>query len=141
MNIKEIYIDPTQESGKEFFMRQMEGEVIMLNLLKYREVADYSAHPELAPETPISGREAYKLYMKHTLPFLEEAGGELVFYGKGGHFLIGPMDESWDTVMLVKHKSAGKFMAFAQNLGYLKGVGHRTAALEDSRLLAIEEKK
>ena len=45
--------------------------------------------------------------------------------------------EEWDTVLLVKHKSIAAFMAFATNEEYLKGVGHLTAALADSRLLPI----
>ena len=36
-------------------MRQTAGNVVMLNLLRFREVADYSAYPDLAPPTPISG--------------------------------------------------------------------------------------
>jgi hypothetical protein len=30
-------------------------------------------------------------------------------------------------------------MAFASNAEYLAGIGHRTAALEDSRLLPLQE--
>lgn len=110
----------------------------MLNLLRFRERADYSNHSELAPETPISGRQAYERYMKHTLPFLAGAGGELQFVGTSGPYLIGPPDEKWDQVMLVRHASVQAFMGMAQNQGYLAGIGHRIAALQDSRLLPIE---
>jgi len=44
------YIDPTQESGRAFFLRGIEGKVFMLNLLKYRDIADYSGAPQPAPE-------------------------------------------------------------------------------------------
>lgn len=37
------YLEPTQESGRAFMMRQMTGSVVMLNLLRFRETADYSA--------------------------------------------------------------------------------------------------
>lgn len=40
----------------------------MLNLLRFRAAADYSASPELAPETPISGAEAYCRYIAHAMP-------------------------------------------------------------------------
>jgi uncharacterized protein (DUF1330 family) len=111
----------------------------MLNLLKFREQADYKGAPHLAPSTPLTGEEAYRLYMEHTLPFLKEAGSEVIYYGKGGPFLIGPESEQWDAVLLVKHQSTEQFMAFAQNKAYLHGAGHRTAALEDSRLLPMEQ--
>ena len=133
------YLEPTQESGRAFFMRGMPGSVVMLNLLRFRATADYSATPDLAPPSPITGEDAYHLYMLHTLPHLERSGGKLLFYGRGGQFLIGPLEERWDAVMLVQQESTGAFMAFASDREYLSGIGHRTAALEDSRLLPIQE--
>lgn len=137
---RESYINATEEAGKAFYLRQIEGPVVMLNLLKFREVADYSGAPHLAPDTEISGKQAYKRYIEHTLPFLKAAGSEVLFQGKGGAFLIGPEEEDWDTVLLVKHTNAAKFLQFASSEEYLKGAGHRTAALADSRLLPIETK-
>ncbi|WP_246255857.1 hypothetical protein [Cyclobacterium plantarum] len=43
--------------------------------------------------------------------------------------------EKWDAILLVEHKSVSKFMGFANSEDYLKNAGHRSAALEDSRLL------
>lgn len=136
---EKTYIEPTQEAGRAFFIRNITGSVIMLNLLKFRKEADYSATPHLAPDKPINGAQAYQLYMEHTMPYLEKSGGEVIFFGKGGNFLIGPSDEKWDAVMLVRQNSVNDFMAFASNPEYLAGIGHRTAALEDSRLLPIVE--
>jgi len=50
------------------------------HLLRFRDVADYSANPELAPREPISGAEAYQLYIAHTLPHLRRTGGDLIFF-------------------------------------------------------------
>lgn len=133
------YLEPSQQSGRAFFMRGIAGKVVMLNLLRFRPVADYSAAPGLAPGEPISGEAAYRLYMQHTMPHLENSGGRLLFYGRGGPFLIGPDDERWDAAMLVEQSSPAAFMAFASNADYLAGMGHRIAALEDSRLLPLEE--
>jgi hypothetical protein len=135
------YLEPTQESGRAFFMRGIQGKVVMLNLLRYRATADYSAAPRLAPAAPITGEAAYRLYMEHTLPHLEQSGGRLLFFGRGGPFLVGPDSERWDAVMLVEQSSPAAFMAFASNAEYLAGIGHRTAALEDSRLLPLEESR
>ena len=131
------FLEVSQEAGAAFFSRNISGPVTMLNLLRFREVADYSAHPELAPDEPISGAEAYQKYIDFTLPFLKESGGDLVFLGKGGKYLIGPQEEQWDLVMLVHQNSVSDFMAFSSNEAYLVGMGHRTAALEDSRLLPV----
>lgn len=132
------YLEPTGEAGRAFMARQLQGSVAMLNLLRFRDVADYSATPHLAPGDLISGAEAFQRYIEHTLPYLRESGGDLLFLGTGGHFLIGPPDERWDMAMLVQQQSVASFMAFASHEAYLAGIGgHRTAALEDSRLLPL----
>ena len=41
--------------------------------------------------------------------------------------------------MLVRQSSVGAFMAFASDPKYMAGIGHRIAALEDSRLLPLVE--
>ncbi len=133
------YLEPTQKSGAALFSRKVKGEIIMLNLLRFREVADYSLNPELAPAGPISGKEAYQKYIDHTLPILEATGGGIVFLGEGGGYLIGPEEERWDLAMLIRQNSLTDFMAFATHKEYLAGIGHRTAAVEDSRLLPLVE--
>lgn len=139
--MKEHYFEPTQESAIAVFSRNLSGEVLMLNLLRFRDIADYSANPELAPSEPISGREAYQKYIDHTMSFLHESGGDLVLLAEGGKYFIGPQDEQWDVVMLVRQTSLPDFIEFASNQEYMAGMGHRTAALEDSRLLPLVEFK
>jgi len=134
------YLDPTEETGAAFLARGIEGPITMLNLLRFREVADYSAFPDLAPATAISGRAAYDRYIEHTLPYLEGSGGELSYIGAGGDYLIGPAGEGWDLALLVKQRSVADFMAFASNEGYLAGVGHRTAAVSDTRILPLVDR-
>lgn len=136
------YIQTTEEQGKTFYRNfHDKGKIVMLNLLKFKSEADYSNFNSIKPETQITGKEAYQLYMDSTLPELEKAGSKIIFYGSSYHFLIGPETEIWDAVLLVEHQSVLKFMEFAKNEDYLKGVGHREAALEDSRLLPISENK
>jgi hypothetical protein len=131
------YLEPTQKAGRLFVERGLEGSVVMLNLLRFRDVADYAAYPELAPASPISGAEAFDRYVRHTLPFLSESGGDVLFLGAGGAFLIGPENEKWDMAMLVRQTSVASFLAFASHDAYLAGLGHRAAAIEDSRLLPL----
>lgn len=135
-----MHLDPSDEGVGRLLARGVEGPVTMLNLLRFREWADYSDFPDLAPPVPISGREAYDRYVRHTLPFLGATGGSVQFFGDGGHNLVGPSDERWDLVMLIRQASVADFFAFAQNLEYQAGIGHRTAALEDSRLLPVVER-
>lgn len=137
MGSLDAYLDPTEASVRALMRRGIAGSVVMLNLLRYRPIADYSASPELAPTAPITGEAAYRLYIEHTLPFLTESGGEVLFFGRGGEFLIGPAAEHWDAALLVRQASVASFLEFATNTAYLAGIGHRAAALEDSRLLPL----
>jgi hypothetical protein len=121
--MEEKYLMPTQDAGRAFMMRQIKGSVIMLNLIRFRAIADYSATPELMPKVP--GEQAYQLYIEHTLPFLTESGGEILLMGEGGAFLIGPTNEHWDAVLLVRQNSVNRFLAFESNLEYLRRIGHR----------------
>ena len=139
--MKETFLEPTQAAGAALFRRDIPGEIVMLNLLRFREVADYSANPDLQPDEPISGRAAYQKYIDFTLPFLTASGGGIVFLGEGGNYFIGPQDEQWDMALLIRQKSLSEFFAFASNPEYLVGLGHRTAAVEDSRLLPLVEVK
>lgn len=135
------YFEPTQAAGRALFMRGIQGPVVMLNLLRFRDEADYSATPDLAPASPISGSEAYDFYMAHMLPLLRKSGGDVAFIGAGAGFLIGPADEHWDRMMLVRQASLAAFMAFATDAEAMFGLGHRTAALADSRLLPLVEQQ
>jgi hypothetical protein len=133
------YLDVTQEAGRDFVQRGMQGHVVMLNLLRFRKTADYSHAPELAPKIPITGAAAYFRYIEHSLPYLRESGGELLFLGASEAFLIGPSNERWDMAMLVRQRSVESFLAFTSHEAFMAGAGHRTAALEDSRLLPLSE--
>jgi hypothetical protein len=133
------YLEATHAAGRALVMRRIPGEVVMLNLLRFRDVADYSVAPHLAPAGSITGEQAYRRYMEHTEPFLRASGGSLLFSGRGGPLLIGPPEERWDAALLVRQRSVADFIAFAQNPEYLAGMGHRQAALEDSRLLPLSE--
>jgi uncharacterized protein (DUF1330 family) len=135
------FLEHTEVSGRAFFSRGIQGRIVMLNLLRFRSVADYSDSPGLAPLSPITGEAAYRLYMEATYTYLERSGGKVLFYGRGGQFLIGPSEEHWDAAMLVEQTSAAAFLAFASNHEYLSVLGHRTAALMDSRLLPLLEER
>lgn len=132
------HLDPTDAQALALFGRGIEGPFTMLNLLRFRNEADYGAHPELAPDGRITGREAYERYIAHTLPFLEASGGSIAFLGEGGPWFVGPDTERWDLAMAITQHSLDDFLAFAGNTDYLAGIGHRVAAVEDARMLALQ---
>lgn len=131
------YLEVSPEQGAAFFGSPDQGPVVMLNLLRFRERADYSHAPELEPDGGCSGRDAYECYMRDMLPLLEASGGAVLFSGTSAQFLIGPPDESWDHMLLVRQASKAAFLAFASDPESQRITGHRTAAISDSRLLPI----
>ena len=136
--MKQAYIAPHTAALEKLLASDYSGPLVMLNMLNFRDKADYSAVPELAPEKPVSGEAAYGLYIKAAAPLLAKHKGELLLSGEALHFLIGPENQDWDKVLLIKQNSAKDFLAFIQDPEYLKIVGHRQAALADSRLLPIK---
>lgn len=112
-----------------------EGQpVVMLNLLRYRAQAQY---PQDGGFEPCSGRKAYQRYAREALQFVTGLGGAVVWRGAAQAGLIAPPGERWDEVMLVRYPSKQAFLDMIADPGYQAIVVHRTAALEDSRLVAM----
>lgn len=134
------YINTTENAGKEFYLNFIQkGKIVMLNLLKFKQKADYTNFESLKPKEEISGEEAYRIYIDNTKEELNRKNSRILFYGESKSFLIGPEFEKWDAILLVEHQSVETFMEFSKSQAYLDNVGHRTAALEDSRLLPSTE--
>lgn len=131
------YLDVSPQAGARFFGTPGDGPVVMLNLLRFRDRADYTHAPDLEPQGGTSGAEAYARYMRELEPLLAASGGEMLFAGKADAFLIGPEDENWDFAMLVKQASKASFLAFASDPEAQRITRHRTAAVCDSRLLPL----
>jgi hypothetical protein len=60
------YLEPTEAAGLALIQRGLRGPVVMLNLLRFRAVADYSTFPDIAPAAPIGGAEAYDRFLLRT---------------------------------------------------------------------------
>ena len=127
------YLWPSEEQLAAFAAGG-DGEITMLNLLRYRDEADYSERPD---ETPCSGREAYQRYAAVALECVGKAGGRLVFAGAAAATVIGPADEQWDDVLLVAYPDRAAMMAMLESDEYQACTYHRTAALSDSRLVPL----
>ncbi len=59
----ERHIEAAQEGGAALITRNITCEVVMLNPVRFREIADNTENPDLTPAEPISGREAYQKYI------------------------------------------------------------------------------
>jgi uncharacterized protein (DUF1330 family) len=109
--------------------------VVMLNMLRFREMA---AYPDGRPA--ISGRAAYARYSAEAAKHVARVGGSLVWFGEAQGSVIGPSDEHWDHIFLVRYPSIAKFIEMISSASYQAIVVHRSSALEDSRLIATVER-
>ncbi len=112
--------------------------VVMLNLLRYRQQAEY-AHQE---GRPLCGREVY--HKRYVPAFgklaLTIPGIQVLFLGEvQAGIVIGP-DELWDEVALVEYPSLEAFRSIVESRDYhAKADSHRRAALRDWRLIAMSK--
>jgi uncharacterized protein (DUF1330 family) len=110
-----------------------DAPVVMINLLRYREKA---AYPEGFDAEPCSGREAYGRYGAVAIQRIATVGGRVLWMGSVGTTVIAPKGEDWDDALLVEYPSRKAFIEMVSQPEYLAAAPHRTAALEDSRLIA-----
>jgi hypothetical protein len=122
---KQSYLEINQEQFKAFVKLPMDTPVVMLNLLKFKDMVS---------ETGLSGAESYAAYIRQAAPFFANAGAEVLFMGKPQTMLIGPAEENlWDEVLLVKYNTIAGFLGMVQAEGYPSHL--RKQALDDSRLI------
>ncbi|AZG47628.1 DUF1330 domain-containing protein [Gordonia insulae] len=129
-------VDPQRGQFGRLSELPADQPVTMLNLLRYREVADYSQAADLQPAQPISGADAYRIYMAGAAPHLEQAGAEVVLHGDCGPTVIGPADEQWDSILVVRYPNPAAFRQMVTDPEYQSLARHRTAAVADARLVA-----
>jgi uncharacterized protein (DUF1330 family) len=110
------------------------GPVCMLNLLRYRDHADYTGHPDQPART---GREAYQRYMSLAFPIIGRTSVRMIFLGTCLGHVIAPSTERWDDMLLVEYPTRAAFVEALSCAEYRTIVFHRTAALQDSRLIAF----
>ena len=123
---------PTEQQLAEIVSSTDDGPVFMLNLLRFKELAD-------GIDEGVSGAEAYARYSAATEPFLHAVGGRLKVAIQPQQTVIGPAESEWDLILLVEYPSRAKFMEMAANPEYMKIHAHREAALADSRLIACAD--
>jgi uncharacterized protein (DUF1330 family) len=107
--------------------------VVMINLLRYR---DRAAYPEGTDAEPCSGRDAYRRYGQVSIGLITTVGGQVIWQGSPKAVLIGAPGEKWHKALLVRYPSKRAFLEMMSSPDYQAITVHRTAALEDSRLIA-----
>ena len=103
-----------------------EGPIYMINLLKFKDKAEY----EDRRETDLSGKEAYALYGKAVSELLKKYDAEAVFFGDVSFLMLGQVEELWDQVAIARYPSRGHLVKMSTSPEYQKIAVHRTAGLK-----------
>ncbi|MEO0369259.1 MAG: DUF1330 domain-containing protein [Pseudomonadota bacterium] len=124
-------IDPTRAQFDYFKSLPRDEKVMMLNLIKLNEVANY------ADGRVASGAEAYASYGEESGAIFAGVGGKIIWRGEPQAVLIGPAEEHWDLAFIAEYPTAGAFLSMVTNPDYQAVVYHRQAAVADSRLIRM----
>ena len=124
-------IDPSKEQFEEFKNLPRDTPIMMLNMLRFRDQANYK------DGRVASGVDAYRNYGAESGPIFKRVGGAIFWRGKPEALLIGPQDEHWDSIFIAQYPHAGAFLEMVTSSEYQAIVYHRQAALQDSRLIRL----
>lgn len=132
------YIDPSRENWQAFKDLPRDRPIHMLNLIKFRELAEYpEGHPNHGKG--LTGREAYAIYKEGFQRVVANDGAAMVWHGPLECTVTGPAGE-WDEAFVMGYPDSVSFMKMVRNEEYIRDVvPHRTAAVADSRLIRFGE--
>jgi hypothetical protein len=105
-----------------------DGPIWMVNLIHYKEQADYGDGP-----AGVTGAEADARYAE-AIP-LDEIGAEIVFVGDVDAQLLGDAP-SWDRVAVVRYPSRRAFIGMQQRDDFKAAHEHKEAALDHTIVIA-----
>lgn len=129
-------IDPTRPQFDAFKALPRDTPIQMLNLVRVKALADYPAdHPNHGKG--MSGLDAYRAYGRESAEVFARVGGRQIWAGRPETVVTGPSDERWDLAFIAEYPNAGAFLAMVTDPGYREVVKHRTAGVEDSRLIRL----
>jgi uncharacterized protein (DUF1330 family) len=126
---------PTEEQVSAFAGGDPNGPVQMLNLLKFRDRAQYT---QPVDDPDCSGREAYERYIAAAGKSIGDVDGTLLWYGAAEGVLIGGSDDDWDEALIVEYPSRDHLLRMFGDPDYQATTFHREAALERTVILACQ---
>ena len=116
---------PNEKQMEEFLEEGNDEPIFMVNLLKFKEKAEY---PDKR-ETELSGREAYAIYGVEVVKHLEKVGGKPIFGSDVIRLMLGEVEELWDQVAIAMYPSRKAMLKMISDPDYIESAQHRVAGL------------
>ena len=117
---------PNEDQIKEFGEQGEDKPIYMVNLLKFKEKANY---PDKR-ETDLTGEEAYAIYAEEVAGHLEKVGGKPLFGGEVERLMLGEVEDLWDKVAIAMYPSRKAMLQMINDPDYIVSAQHRVAGLE-----------
>ena len=114
------------EQVKKLMEPGPKGPIFMINLLKFKERAEY----EDGRPTDMSGREAYLIYAKAVVEILPNFGGKGIFAADVTHLSLGQVEELWDEVAIAMYPERAAMVRMSMSEEWQSIAVHRTAGLK-----------
>src|SRR6476660_8604780 len=129
------HVSPTDERRAEVAAvgAADDSPVVMLNLNRYRDRAEY---PAGTPDAEVSGREAYLRYGAVAYPAILSVGGEILWATDAAETVIGCDHAVYDEVVAVWYPTRNAFLGLAEWPGYMEAHVNRDAAIAQGALIA-----
>lgn len=102
-----------------------DGPIHMVNLLKFKERADYDD----GRDTDLTGEEAYQIYGRGVAELVTEYGGEWIFDADISFLSLGQVEELWDEVVIVRYPNRAALWAMSTSDEWQALAIHRAAGL------------
>jgi len=119
-------VHPTKEQMEGFLEGDNETPIAMINLLKFKEKAEY----EDGRDTDLTGEQAYAIYGKEVVEHLKKVVGKISFGGSINRLMLGEVEELWDTTFIAKYPSKKAMLKMISDKDYRESEKHRSAGLE-----------
>ena len=116
---------PNKEQMKGFTEGDHSQPISMVNLLKFKEKAEY---PD-GRETDLTGAEAFAIYGAAVTKLVTELGGEMVFAGAVERLALGEVEELWDQVAIARYPNRKAMLDMMMSPAYAEISPHRDAGL------------
>lgn len=121
-------ITPNPDQFLAYANSDLDGEVVMLNLLKFKPTAESGDG---------SGSDAYGRYGDAVVTMIEAQGGAVKWLGQPRHVFIGdPTADDWDVVVLVSYPNRKAFIDMVSTPEYADAHTHREDGLERTIVIA-----
>jgi uncharacterized protein (DUF1330 family) len=124
---------PTAQQIRDLRDHPRKGPVQMINLLKFRDRAQYK--PGEVDDAEVSGEVAYWRYGKLVGQFVAGLGGRIIWSGTPEVVAIGDGEDLWDQAVIVEYPSREAFMAMISMPEYQAAHVHREAGLDHQKLI------